>query len=1676
MSSRRRLHRYQRMPGLLLKRFMKGLFRILSRSHGRRTAQVGFVFPTTILLVLMVTLTATALTYRTFSRTEQAIAQRDQQVIYNAATPAIDRAKAKIEFMFQEDNRFPSGLPPSDRLSDLMLPAASRALTTEDPDNPGTDIPVVDDLEGIADPYTLPDERRLDINGDGVLDNAWAFTSDLNDDEEVVYSIMVDDLGPGDAAPGDANAVLMTDPDPAAKANALVTRTGPLATTEASPLCKAAVAEQGWQVVAGGDNSNLQKNFQINAFVANTNDLRQSFETLEFQQSRIAARANKWGAWFRYDLELHPGADFKWNGAMHTDGNLVLHGKAEPHMISSFNSCLYSQESSEITLGAFDNVEYANENPDNEGIDVSEAGKGVLGDFQGQAIKAKTADDAFTNGDMVVHIYNGDNAAPNTRNFNRNSDSVSGAGKPSDVAMNPLILYTQDKESHIDPTTWQRDANWESSDFVDQQRIYNDSVSKPFVDDFFRADDRWGPKPRYSSTNPEYDVTDPSNSAVSVGDDITGKPGLTGAQQGLDGYWERQAINKGLRVIVGERLELGNVDGWGYDPTAEYGASVLDANSEGDPLYPHKQLKAAFTGNNARSGGSHEHLHRKSLRDNLAAVQGMVVYHYEGPGMATAGSDKGNFPAACLAVTSHPGTQQSIINSRTFGTWDSTSAVKTDFLTGNGTNGWEFKYPTAFDTESKFEDEIAANQPLGIALRNLAHFAGDPYGGAPSFPAVQEPNAATPGDEIHPAPYLSMWGDFSVLRRIFEEYLDASTPVAYADLSSADKATLHSAACTLSMLAYNLENAQSKLSDLSSIPYADAAASELRNLGAYVYELIDGNTANGEMSSLVGTDVTYTDVDGSSVTITIGDRNGDGDVNDAGDLEALSDPVTDLSWTDPDDVGGTLGGACDNAAPSDTAGYQRNCDIGQYYSQFTTEEWIAAVHNQHSSFSDDISGPREYAEGIQILRDRAFGFVPNGAPMPLGGLSNVGWDPITRKTEAIGTLSAGLNTYTVNCDPDTFSPALANPSSSPPLDDTEPQALGLSLALCNAVSGPKYPSLYYLFPYFNHDHDGDDGQTSTAADNILTSFSVGFDHTQPGVEEYIADTYISDAGINGTSDEVSYVTYEVVGDDAAGSAGYELPADAGVGAIAALPGANDLTDWVTPASTADQSALAAPDDEPFRITGPDGNGRDVVFLDKGVFDGRELLNTRVLDMDLEALISGTAVNDFWLSAKLEDQAEGVVYAFREDAVREDEIVRPKNSDASVTLAYCSTVNRQGNRIFRLEHDDKCYMKADPASPQDPPLTDEGISLKPVDYIADPQRRANGFRLRTLSGDPADFSGGDPSADDARQVGMTFVTDNSIYIQGDFNLHTSDGTTANLLEEFDQTILGGDFTFNNFYQDRVDLNTGTFANLQSDHWRPVEILSDGMTILSADFEDGAISDMVTQKENGGRKSSYTNQNRPDSAGDRALDTYWVQQNPNDAESPLWIDRNGSYYYIDSGTVKPFYQEFTTDGEWIDFDEEDTERQRNQQVAVNTYVNAVFVSGIVPRRPRQGYGGLHNYPRFLENWSGKSLFIQGSFLQLNFSTASTGPQEQETYEPGQDPPTSEYLGYYSAPNRRWGYDVGLLYVPPAPASRRFVTLGTPRSEYYRELPADDPYVENLKCATDKDNAKIFPSLCP
>lgn len=107
----------------------------------------------------------------------------------------------------------------------------------------------------------------------------------------------------------------------------------------------------------------------------------------------------------------------------------------------------------------------------------------------------------------------------------------------------------------------------------------------------------------------------------------------------------------------------------------------------------------------------------------------------------------------------------------------------------------------------------------------------------------------------------------------------------------------------------------------------------------------------------------------------------------------------------------------------------------------------------------------------------------------------------------------------------------------------------------------------------------------------------------------------------------------------------------------------------------------------------------------------------------------------------------------------------------------------------------------------------------------------------------------------------------------------------------------------------------------------------------------------------------------------------------------------------------------------------------RVATPTTVNAAVLSGTDTTAGIEGAGGqnqnnynggLENYPRFLENWSGGVLFTyRGSFVSLNQPRRSTGAWDT--------------TNVYNPPNRDWDYDINFNNASKLPPlSPRFVYL--------------------------------------
>jgi hypothetical protein len=99
--------------------------------------------------------------------------------------------------------------------------------------------------------------------------------------------------------------------------------------------------------------------------------------------------------------------------------------------------------------------------------------------------------------------------------------------------------------------------------------------------------------------------------------------------------------------------------------------------------------------------------------------------------------------------------------------------------------------------------------------------------------------------------------------------------------------------------------------------------------------------------------------------------------------------------------------------------------------------------------------------------------------------------------------------------------------------------------------------------------------------------------------------------------------------------------------------------------------------------------------------------------------------------------------------------------------------------------------------------------------------------------------------------------------------------------------------------------------------------------------------------------------------------------------------------------------------------------SKRTASNTTTNAVFINGIVPSGGGHYSGGVENYFRYLENWSGKNHTFGGSIIELYESAKGLG---QWVYG----------SPVYTAPQRTWSWDATLGGVDSPPGTPRVVTI--------------------------------------
>ena len=378
-----------------------------------RQSQAGFVLPTVVMVLLVVALLTTAIVIRSFDRAKNATNYRVNEAVINAAKPALDRSRAKIDRLFStEENRLSGSTPPE----------AGIGGSIED---------VLNQAE-----YTFGDETKLKIVTDKAgtkqnLTTVWKFATDTDNngkfDSYTLYGIYFRNPPATNGKPDR--------PRTPVEARGLPQATGEIGGCEAGSGSNE--ENNGWYETSG----QLKKAFftYVASVPISQTDIanvpaadqakyepykgKQGFSALEMQQDQARFALDNNAVWYDDDLVITNVPPFRLNGRMHTNSNLMLaNSEGDPitlYQVSSVYSCYYKPENARIIVGG--NV----------------AAGDVTGDSAGQATDA-----SGSNSDLVeIHLYQGNykqvNASSNPVNIaNVNSDNKTTKQNPPEVASN----------------------------------------------------------------------------------------------------------------------------------------------------------------------------------------------------------------------------------------------------------------------------------------------------------------------------------------------------------------------------------------------------------------------------------------------------------------------------------------------------------------------------------------------------------------------------------------------------------------------------------------------------------------------------------------------------------------------------------------------------------------------------------------------------------------------------------------------------------------------------------------------------------------------------------------------------------------------------------------------------------------------------------------------------------------------------------------------------------------------------------------------------------------------------------------------------------------------------------------------------------------------------------------
>ncbi|MDZ7992056.1 MAG: hormogonium polysaccharide biosynthesis protein HpsA [Nostoc sp. EfeVER01] len=336
------------------------LLRTISGTQRRRgSVNSGFVLPTVAMVVLVVVLLTTAILFRSFERSKNASNVRVNEATMQAATPALDRAKAKISALFA-DPTLPRSVPSNLTLYNTLVNKLSVYTFGDE-----TPITLAYNLNGSTSTPMIEAASSMALENQENIQTAWKFPADTDNngkfDSFILYGIYF-------RTPPQTGTTQTRNRSP------LDARTPPMLPAKAGGACDVAgdtsaslVGSSGWYKLPTGE---LKKSFFVYAVTVPISDIAQAtsldttkyekyrgnkgFSALEMQQDRSQVSITNNAVVYEDDLDITPGPRFRLNGRIFTNSNLFTGETSEDitfYQVSSRYSCYYERENGKIVVG-----------------------------------------------------------------------------------------------------------------------------------------------------------------------------------------------------------------------------------------------------------------------------------------------------------------------------------------------------------------------------------------------------------------------------------------------------------------------------------------------------------------------------------------------------------------------------------------------------------------------------------------------------------------------------------------------------------------------------------------------------------------------------------------------------------------------------------------------------------------------------------------------------------------------------------------------------------------------------------------------------------------------------------------------------------------------------------------------------------------------------------------------------------------------------------------------------------------------------------------------------------------------------------------------------------------------------------------------------------------------------